>query len=127
MCAPRVSQHAANGALVDGFTDGFAVVEEMREEYNRRGRFLVNSFNKMGLPCFQPQGAFYAFPCVESTGLTGEEFATELLKREKVAVVPGSAFGEAGKMHVRCSYATSMEQLVQAIDRIERFVESIKK
>ena len=127
MCAPRVSQHAANGALVDGFTDGFAVVEEMREEYNRRGRFLVNSFNKMGLPCFQPQGAFYAFPCVESTGLTGEEFATELLKREKVAVVPGVAFGKAGKMHVRCSYATSMEQLVQAIDRIERFVESIKK
>ena len=127
MCAPRVSQHAANGALVDGFTDGFAVVEEMREEYNRRGRFLVNSFNKLGLTCFQPQGAFYVFPCVESTGLTGEEFATELLKREKVAVVPGVAFGDAGKMHVRCSYATSMEQLVQAIDRIERFVKGIKK
>jgi len=127
MCAPRVSQHAANGALVDGFSDGFAVIEEMREEYNRRGRFLVNSFNRLGLTCFQPKGAFYVFPCVQSTGLDGEQFATALLNEYKVAVVPGSAFGAAGKMHIRCSYATSMEQLVEAIDRIEKFVNELKR
>lgn len=127
MCAPRVSQHAANGALVDGFSDGFAVIEEMREEYNRRGRFLVNSFNRLGLTCFQPKGAFYVFPCVQSTGLDGEQFATALLNEYKVAVVPGSAFGAAGKMHIRCSYATSMEQLVEAIDRIEKFVNGLKR
>ncbi|MCD8372672.1 MAG: aminotransferase class I/II-fold pyridoxal phosphate-dependent enzyme [Clostridia bacterium] len=127
MCAPRVSQHAANGALVDGFTDNFSVVEEMREEYDRRGRFMVNSFNALGLSCFSPKGAFYVFPCVQSTGLDGEEFATKLLEEYKVAVVPGSAFGEAGKWHVRCSYATSMAQLSEAIDRITAFVHSLKK
>ncbi|MCD8040983.1 MAG: aminotransferase class I/II-fold pyridoxal phosphate-dependent enzyme [Clostridia bacterium] len=127
MCAPRVSQHAANGALVEGFTDNFAVVEEMREEYDRRGRFMVNSFNALGLSCFSPKGAFYVFPCVQSTGLDGEEFATRLLEEYKVAVVPGSAFGDAGKWHVRCSYATSMAQLSEAIDRITAFVNSLKK
>ncbi|MBE7088556.1 MAG: aminotransferase class I/II-fold pyridoxal phosphate-dependent enzyme [Clostridiales bacterium] len=126
MCAPRVSQHAANGALVEGLSDDFSVVEEMREEYNRRGRFLVNAFNSLGLKCFQPKGAFYVFPCVESTGLDGEEFANRLLMAEKVAVVPGSAFGEAGKWHVRCSYATSMAKLTEAIARITRFVNSLK-
>lgn len=126
MCAPRVSQHAANGALLDGFSDGYAVVEEMREEYNRRGRFLANAFNSMGLTCFQPKGAFYVFPCVKSVGLTGEEFATRLLTEEKVAVVPGTAFGSAGEYHVRCSYATSMPQLTEAIDRISKFVKSLK-
>ncbi|MCD8309347.1 MAG: aminotransferase class I/II-fold pyridoxal phosphate-dependent enzyme [Clostridia bacterium] len=127
MCAPRVSQHAANGALVEGFTDNFSVVEEMREEYDRRGRFMVNSFNALGLSCFSPKGAFYVFPCVQSTGLDGEEFATRLLEEYKVAVVPGSAFGDAGKWHVRCSYATSMAQLSEAIDRITAFVNSLKK
>jgi aminotransferase len=126
MCAPRVSQHAANAALSEGFTDGFAVVEEMREEYARRGRFLVNSFNSMGLKCFQPKGAFYVFPSVEATGLNGEEFANRLLREQKVAVVPGNAFGEAGEYHVRCSYATSMAKLTEAIDRIGNFVQSIK-
>ncbi|MBO5328554.1 MAG: aminotransferase class I/II-fold pyridoxal phosphate-dependent enzyme [Clostridia bacterium] len=126
MCAPRMSQHAANGALIDGLSDDFAVVEEMREEYNRRGRFLVNAFNSLGLTCFQPKGAFYVFPCVKSTGLNGEEFATRLLTEQKVAVVPGSAFGEAGEWHVRCSYATSMAQLTEAIDRISKFVLSLK-
>jgi aminotransferase len=126
MCAPRVSQHAANAALAEGFTDGFAVVEEMREEYARRGRFLVNSFNSMGLKCFQPKGAFYVFPSVEATGLNGEEFANRLLREQKVAVVPGNAFGEAGEYHVRCSYATSMAKLTEAIDRIGNFVQSIK-
>ena len=127
MCAPRVSQHAANAALSEGLADGFAVVEEMREEYARRGRFLANAFNSMGLKCFLPKGAFYVFPSVESLGLTGEQFANGLLKAQKVAVVPGSAFGEAGLRHVRCSYATSMAQLSEAIDRIEIFIKSIEK
>jgi aminotransferase len=127
MCAPRVSQHAANSALLEGFADDFAVVEEMRAEYNRRGRFLVNAFNALNLPCFQPKGAFYVFPSVASTGLDGEEFATRLLHEKKVAVVPGGAFGKAGKYHVRCSYATSMAQLTEAIDRISEFVEDLKR
>jgi aminotransferase len=126
MCAPGVSQYAANAALAEGFSDGFSVVEEMREEYARRGRFLVNSFNALGLKCFQPKGAFYVFPSVESTGLTGEEFANRLLREKKVAVVPGNAFGDGGEYHVRCSYATSMTQLTEAIDRITEFVESLK-
>lgn len=126
MCAPRVSQHAAVAALSEGFADGFSVVEEMRAEYARRGKFLVNAFNSMGLKCFQPRGAFYVFPSIETTGLDGEEFANRLLREQKVAVVPGSAFGDAGAMHVRCSYATSQENLSEAIDRIGKFVKSLK-
>ena len=126
MCAPRVSQHAANAALAEGFADGFAEVEHMKEEYARRGRFMVNAFNSLGLKCFAPKGAFYVFPSVESTGLTGEEFATRLLKEQKVAVVPGTAFGEAGVNHVRCSYATSQENLSEAIGRITKFVKGLK-
>ncbi len=126
MCAPRMSQHAALAALQEGFSDGFSVVEQMREEYARRGRFLVNAFNSLGLKCFEPRGAFYAFPSVESTGLDGERFATRLLKEQKVAVVPGGAFGEAGKYHVRCSYATSQANLTEAIGRIGRFMEGLK-
>jgi aminotransferase len=98
----------------------------MREEYARRGRFLVNSFNSLGLKCFQPKGAFYVFPSVAATGLTGEEFANRLLREKKVAVVPGNAFGDGGEYHVRCSYATSMAQLSEAIDRISEFVNSLK-
>ena len=94
----------------------------MREEYFRRGRFLVNAFNSLGLKCFSPRGAFYVFPSVESTGMDGEQFANELLKAQKVAVVPGAAFGAAGANHVRCSYATSMQQLTTAIERITDFV-----
>jgi aminotransferase len=127
MCAPRASQHAANAALLEGFSDGFAVVEEMREEYARRGRFLVNSFNSMGLKCFPPKGAFYVFPSVESTHLNGEEFAGKLLQTQKVAVVPGNAFGDAGEYHVRCSYATSMAQLSIAIDRIGLFIKQLEE
>lgn len=127
MCAPRVSQHAAAAALSEGFSDGFSVVEDMRTEYAERGRFLVNAFNSIGLPCFQPEGAFYVFPSVESTGLDGEEFATRLLREKRVAVVPGSAFGDAGKMHVRCSYATSRRNLSEAIGRITDFVRGLKK
>lgn len=122
LCAPRASQHAAVAALAGGFEDGFASVESMRTEYDRRRRFLVKEFNDMGLDCFEPRGAFYAFPSVEKTGLTGEDFAGTLLKEEQVAVVPGSAFGACGTYHVRCSYATAMSELAEAVKRIERFV-----
>ncbi len=126
LCAPRMGQHAAFAALSEGFSDGFASVEEMRDEYDRRRRFLVNSFNQMGLTCFEPRGAFYVFPSVKKTGLTGEEFANKLLYAKKVAVVPGSAFGTCGEEHIRCSYATSMAQLTEAVERIGRFVDELK-
>ena len=126
MCAPRMSQHAANSALAEGFSDGFATVEEMRAEYCRRGGIMVNAFNSLGLKCFSPKGAFYVFPSVESTGLDGDEFANRLLAEKKVAVVPGEAFGEAGKWHVRCSYATGMAQLAEAIERIGDFTKNLK-
>ncbi len=125
LCAPQMSQRAAVAALKNGFDDGFATVEEMREEYGRRGRFLVNAFNSLGLKCFRPKGAFYVFPSVESTGLDGESFANGLLEKYKVAVVPGSAFGSAGKNFVLCSYATSMQQLTVAIERITDFIEGL--
>lgn len=127
LCAPQVSQRAAVCALKDGFADGFSTVEDMRAEYCRRGRFLVNAFNSLGLKCFQPKGAFYVFPSVEATGLDGEEFANALLEKYKVAVVPGNAFGAAGEKHIRCSYATSMQNLTAAIERISDFVEEMKK
>ncbi|MDE5897223.1 MAG: aminotransferase class I/II-fold pyridoxal phosphate-dependent enzyme [Clostridia bacterium] len=127
LCAPRVSQHAAIAALSDGMRDGFAAVEQMRAEYDRRRRFIVSSFNRLGLACFEPRGAFYCFPSVKTTGLTGEQFAGALLKEEHVAVVPGSAFGECGGYHVRCSYATGMSELNEAVDRISRFLENLAK
>ena len=127
MCAPTASQYAALEGLTDGFTDGFAVVESMRDEYDKRRRFMVDFFNGCGLSCFEPRGAFYVYPSVESTGLSGEAFANELLRAEKVAVVPGDAFGEAGKDHVRCSYATSLANLREAAARIEKFVNSVCK
>ncbi|MCD8202006.1 MAG: aminotransferase class I/II-fold pyridoxal phosphate-dependent enzyme [Clostridia bacterium] len=122
LCAPSVSQYAAITAMKEGFADNFTEVEDMHHEYERRARFLVNSFNDLGLTCFQPRGAFYVFPSVEATGMDGERFASELLASKKVAVVPGAAFGAAGRNHVRCSYATSMEQLIEAVDRIEAFL-----
>ncbi len=122
LCAPQMSQRAAICALKDGFSDGFSTVEEMRAEYERRGRFLAGQLNDLGLSCFMPKGAFYIFASVEKTGLTGEEFAEKLLEQQKVAVVPGDAFGPAGKYFVRCSYATSMQQLSEAVSRIEEFL-----
>lgn len=127
LCAPRVSQHAAVAALSCGFDDGFEAVEKMKSEYDRRRRFLLNAFREAGLPCFEPLGAFYMFPSVEGTGLTGEEFAERLLKCERVAVVPGSAFGSCGTYHIRCSYATGMKELGEAAERIARFVKSCGK
>ena len=127
LCAPRIAQHAAVAALSGGFQDDFASVAQMRAEYDKRRRFLVKSFNDLGLTCFEPRGAFYAFPSVESTGLTGEEFVEGLLKEEQVAVVPGNAFGACGDYHVRCSYATGMRELQEAVTRIARFTEKLRK
>lgn len=127
LCAPRVSQYAAIAALKGGFEDGFSSVEQMRAEYDRRRRFLVEALRAAGLSCFEPRGAFYVFPSVEATGLTGEEFADALLVSEKVAVVPGSAFGACGKYHVRCSYATGMGELSEAVKRIGRFLGKISR
>ena len=117
-----MSQRAAVAALKEGFADNFSTVAEMREEYRRRGGFLAGALNAMGLKCFMPKGAFYVFASVESTGMDGEAFAEKLLKERKVAVVPGGAFGAAGKYFVRASYAASMKQLSEAVLRIESFL-----
>ncbi len=122
LCAPNVSQRAAVAALKEGFADDFSSVIEMREEYSRRGKFLANSLNSLGLSCFMPKGAFYIFASVESTGMDGETFASALLDEKKLAVVPGGAFGSAGKNFIRCSYATSMSQLNEAVERIREFL-----
>lgn len=127
MCAPTASQHAALAGLKTGAQDDYAVIEDMREKYDMRRRYLVGAFTAMGLDCFTPHGAFYAFPGLKSLGMTGDEFAEGLLRSKKVAVVPGSAFGEAGKYHIRCSYATGMQQLKIAVERISEYVDGLKK
>lgn len=121
MCAPTTSQYAAVSALKNGDGD----VAMMRESYNQRRRFLLNSFKEMGVDCFEPMGAFYTFPNIKRFGMTSEEFATELLKEEKVAVVPGTAFGDCGEGFVRISYAYSLESLKEALGRIRRFVNKL--
>jgi len=123
MCAPTTSQYAAVEALKNGDDD----VEKMRQSYDQRRRFLVKTFRDMGLECFEPFGAFYIFPSIKSLGMTSEEFAEELLKEEKVAVVPGTAFGDCGEGFLRISYAYSLEELKVATGRIARFVERRKK
>lgn len=125
ICAPIFSQYAALEGLLRGKEDGFKAVKQMREEYDKRRKFMIKVFDDMGLTCFEPKGAFYIFPCVKSTGLTGEEFATKLLDSKQVAVVPGDAFGEFGKYYIRCSYAYSMKSLIEATDKIREFVKSI--
>lgn len=126
ICAPIFSQHASLAGLKKGREDGYSAVREMCEEYDKRRRFMFETFTKMGLECFEPKGSFYIFPSVKSTGMDGEEFATKLLREKKVAVVPGSAFGEFGKNYVRCSYAYSMKNLLEATERIAEFVKSIR-
>lgn len=126
MCAPTMGQYAALAALTSGKSNGYAAVEEMRNKYDMRRRYIVNELNSMDLICPEPEGAFYVFPSVQSTGLTGEEFAEKLLKEKHVAVVPGDAFGNAGKYHVRMSYATSMNKLTEAIGRIREFTADSK-
>ena len=122
MCAPTTSQHAAVEALRNGDRD----VEEMRTAYNQRRRFLMNSFREMGLECFEPYGAFYVFPCIKEFGMTSEEFAERLLEEEKLAVVPGTAFGDCGEGFLRISYAYSMEQLKEALGRLNHFVQKLR-
>ncbi len=123
MCAPTTSQYAAVEALKNGDGD----VQEMREAYNQRRRYLVHAFREMGLACFEPFGAFYIFPSIQEFGMTSEEFATRLLKEEKVAVVPGTAFGACGEGFLRISYAYSLDNLKIAIGRIREFVERLRK
>lgn len=118
MCAPTTSQYAA----VDALKNGDADVQMMRDSYNQRRRYLVNAFREMGLECFEPFGAFYMFPCVKQFGMTSDAFATKLLHEEKLAVVPGNAFGDSGEGFLRISYAYSLENLKKAIARLERFV-----
>lgn len=118
MCAPTTSQYAAVSALRDGDAD----VQHMRESYDQRRRYLMHAFAEMGLECFEPLGAFYMFPSIKRFGMTSDEFATQLLKEEKVAVVPGTAFGDSGEGYLRVSYAYSLESLKEALGRIERFV-----
>ena len=121
MCAPTTSQHAAVEALKK--CDG--VVTEMRETYNQRRQFLMHRFKEMDIPCFEPFGAFYVFPNISKFGMTSEEFAMELLNKEKVAVVPGTAFGDCGEGFLRISYAYSIENLKVALDKIEHFIKSL--
>ena len=123
LCAPITSQAAA----VEALENGAAAVEEMRTSYNRRRKFMVKSLNELGLPTPDPGGGFYVFPDIRGTGLSSKQFATELLEAENVAAVPGSAFGEAGEGFLRCCYATSFDQLREAVDRIGRFLGSLDK
>ena len=123
MCAPTTSQYAAVEALKNGDAD----VEMMREQYNQRRRYLLHRFKEMGLECFEPFGAFYDFPCIKEFGMTSDEFANELLKSKKVAVVPGTAFGASGEGFVRISYAYSIDNLRIALDRIEQFITELRE
>ncbi|MDH4619629.1 aminotransferase [Brevibacillus sp. AY1] len=118
LCAPTMAQMAALEALRHGRSD----MERMVESYRQRRNYVVDGFRHIGLDCHEPEGAFYAFPSIASTGLSAADFAEKLLMEEKVAVVPGDVFGESGHGHIRCSYATSMEQLKKALDRMEHFV-----
>lgn len=121
MCAPTVSQYAAVEAMRNGDED----VKKMCEAYNQRRRYLMHEFKEMGIPCFEPFGAFYVFPCIKQFGMTSDEFATRLLREQKVAVVPGTAFGDCGEGFLRISYAYSIDNLKVAMGRIRKFIESL--
>ena len=122
LCASIISQEAGIEAILHGWPD----MLEMREQYGLRRNFIVHALNEMGLPCHRPRGSFYAFPCIKSTGLTSKEFAVRLLGEEKVAAVPGSAFGPSGEGFLRCCFATSLEQLQEAAVRMARFVAKLR-
>lgn len=122
MCAPTTSQYAAVEAVKNGDAD----VVAMREEYNQRRRYLVHRFRQMGLDCFEPFGAFYIFPCIKEFGMTSDDFATDLLMKKKVAVVPGTAFGDCGEGFIRISYAYSMDALKEALGRIEEYITELR-
>jgi len=121
MCAPTTSQYAAVAALRDGDKD----VQVMRESYDQRRCYLIHTFKEMGMECFEPHGAFYTFPSVKRFGMTSDEFATRLLREEKVAVVPGTAFGDCGEGYLRISYAYSLKNLKEALGRMDRFVKKL--
>lgn len=123
MAAPTTSQYAA----IQAMTDCDKEVEEMKESYNQRRRYLIKAFERMGLECFEAKGAFYMFPSIKEFGLTSEEFATRLLEEEELAVVPGSAFGECGEGFIRISYAYSINELKEALSRIERFITRLRE
>ena len=122
MCAPTVSQYAAVEAIKNGDDD----IDKMRTSYNQRRRFLLNAFREMNLPCFEPKGAFYVFPCIKEFGITSDEFATRLIHEEELAVVPGTAFGDCGEGFLRISYAYSIDQLREAMIRMERFITKLR-
>ena len=125
MCASRQAQVAACEALKSGRENGYEDILTMRESYNRRRRVMLDAFRKMGLECFEPQGAFYCFPSVEKTGLGSEDFCTRLLREYQVVCVPGNAFGENGNGHIRCCYATDLNQMVEAFKRMETFLQTL--
>ncbi|MBO4884016.1 MAG: aminotransferase class I/II-fold pyridoxal phosphate-dependent enzyme [Clostridia bacterium] len=127
LCAPTAGQYAALEALKVGRETGYAYVREMVRTYDRRRRIMLDAYRKMGLSCFEPRGAFYTFPCVRSTGLSSQEFAERLLREQKVACVPGTAFGESGEGYVRRSYATATDKVIEAMARMRAFVESLRK
>jgi len=122
MCAPTTSQFAAIEALENCDDD----VRMMTEKYDERRRLIVDNLNKMGLTCFEPEGAFYVFPSIQKTGLSSEEFCTRLLKEHHIAVVPGNAFGDSGEGFIRISYAASLENIIIALQRIQAFLDSLK-
>lgn len=123
MCAPTTSQYAAISAIKNGDAD----IEKMRTSYDQRRRYLLNTFREMNLPCFEPKGAFYVFPCIKEFGISSDEFATRLLKEEELAVVPGTAFGDCGEGFLRISYAYSIEQLREAMERMNRFITRLRE
>ena len=123
LCAPITAQIAA----IEALRRGEKYMKKMVAEYDKRRRFIYDGFSKMGLECFEPKGAFYIFPSIRSTGYTSDEFAEKLLNTEHVALVPGSAFGECGEGYIRCSYATAIDQIAEALARIEDFLKNHKK
>ncbi|MBR1816117.1 MAG: aminotransferase class I/II-fold pyridoxal phosphate-dependent enzyme [Lachnospiraceae bacterium] len=123
MCAPTTSQYAAISAIKEGDKD----IEMMKESYDKRRHFLLKQFEEMGLPCFEPKGAFYMFPCIKEFGITSDEFATRLLQEEELAVVPGTAFGDCGEGFLRISYAYSIDELREAMGRIKRFITKLRE
>ena len=123
MSAPTTSQYAAIEAMRNGDKD----IEHMREEYDSRRRYLVENLNRIGLTCFEPKGAFYVFPCIKSSGLTSEEFCERFLMEEKVAVIPGTAFGPGGEGFVRACYAASMKDIAEAVSRMDNFLQNLRR
>ena len=125
MCAPRQAQVAGEQALRRGRENDYEDIAVMRSSYDRRRRVMLDAFHKMGLSCFEPRGAFYCFPSIQSTGLSSEEFCTRLLREKKVVCVPGDAFGSRGAGHIRCCYATDLQRMLEAFDRMAQFIQSL--